>query len=155
MGVKVCCKMDFPSESVFAKLTHPKTDLSGQGNRWRTVEDLGSGMRVLWSELKIPFLADNDFCNGEYLGEHMGGLTYSFVAIEHPNCPPIKSKIRGEMRKGGWRVTPINATSCTVAFISVCDLKRSVPKSLALKGADGSAKCLSELRKMLRNDAKQ
>ena len=64
----------------------------------------------------------------------MGGLTYSFVAIEHPNCPPIKSKIRGEMRKGGWRVTPINATSCTVAFISVCDLKRSVPKSLALKG---------------------
>jgi len=154
VGTKVCCRMEFPAEVVFAKLTSSETDLSGLGNKWELVEDLGDGLRVLWSEIKITLLEDSDFCNGEYLGEYKGALTYSFVAVNHPECPPRRRKIRGKMVTGGWRVTPVNETSCDVTLISVCDMKRYVPKTLAMQGADGSGKTVSNLRKMLREEKK-
>jgi len=153
VGIKVCCTMDFSQEAVYTKLTDPATDLSGSANKWHVIENFGDGFRVVWSELRIPLLQDNDFCNGEYLGEYEGALTYSFVGVKHPKCPIRKNKIRAHVVLGGWRATKVDDSSCNVTFISICNLNRSVPKAMALQGADQSAKSVVNLRKMLRQSS--
>eukprot|EP00003_Mantamonas_plastica_P013684 TRINITY_DN23859_c0_g1_i1.p1 TRINITY_DN23859_c0_g1~~TRINITY_DN23859_c0_g1_i1.p1 ORF type:complete len:127 (+),score=21.99 TRINITY_DN23859_c0_g1_i1:27-383(+) len=81
-----------------------------------------------------------------------GSLIQCGRTIEHESCPETEEYVRGYLEPGGWKIKPINDTSCHVTYIANADPRGWIPPYVVKMASKQVAAIIDNCRECLRQD---
>eukprot|EP00743_Colponemidia_sp_Colp-15_P000883 GILK01000975.1.p1 GENE.GILK01000975.1~~GILK01000975.1.p1 ORF type:complete len:244 (-),score=31.93 GILK01000975.1:213-905(-) len=115
----------------------------------RVVEKIHDHLFALYQSYKAVWpTTGRDFCNLAYVVQD-GSVSYcSAISVDHPDCPPVKGKVRAFIKMGGFVITRIDEQSCDVSFFGQLDLCGSIPAVITNMVCKKQPMCLADIRRL-------
>lgn len=154
-------KLNFPPSLVadYCLDTEIRCEIDPIFSEAKMVEDLGAGLAYEYVRMRGTFVfSDRDFITIRWKREEKDGRIIIVAhSKEHPDAPPAKGAVRGEILKFGYVLTPDKdePEKCFAQLVMQGDLKGNIPTMLANQAILINGKFLHKLNKRLKADTEQ